>query len=130
MHGLKQKLGNNVIDYPKVLNMYKNKNKNNEVHISLYEKLIEDIGVSRGRIETRIQHHEFDIIIIMGIFTEDDKKRLKINDGEYPYFNTISTYYNKNEILFIDGNCNTQTNIKNRLKQYINRGICFSKEFA
>ena len=134
LHGLKQKLGNNnVIDYPKILTMYKNNDikHNTEIRMSLpYGHLLEESDVSRGRIDTRIQHHEFDIIIIMGIFTENDKKRLKINDGEYPYFNIISTYYDKSDILFIDGNCNTQTNIKNRLQKYMNSGICFSKEFA
>ena len=113
--------------------MYKNNdiNNNTEFRVSLpYGYLLEESDVSRGRIDTRIKYHEFDIIIIMGIFTENDKKRLKINDGEYPFFDIIPTYYDKSEILFIDGNCNTQTNINNRLQKYINSGICFSKEFS
>ena len=87
------------------------------------EYLLDDVYVSRGSIDRRIENHEFDVIIIMGIFTESDRKRLCINDGEYPYFNVISEYYEKSEIVFIDGNCN------NDLKKYVNQGICFSKEF-
>ena len=63
----------------------------------------------------------------MGIFTEKDKERLKLQEGEYPYSEIISSYYKPSKVLFIDGN-NDKNNI-NRLQKYLSSGICFSKEF-
>jgi hypothetical protein len=141
LHGLKNILGyTNVVDYPKALTLYKNNENNennksihtfndNEIILSLpYGHLLEDSNVSRGRINKRIENTEFDIIIIMGIFTESDRKRLNIENEDYPFFSTISTNYEKNEIFFIDGNSNKE-NIKNRLKLYSDSGICFCKDF-
>ena len=138
LHGLKNILGDtNVVDYPKALTLYKNNEDNksintfndNEIRLSLpYGHLLEDSNVSRGRIDKRIENTEFDIIIIMGIFTESDRKRLNIENEDYPFFSTISANYEKNEIFFIDGNANRE-NIKNRLKLYSDSGICFCKDF-
>ena len=142
LHGLKNILGDtNVVDYPKALTLYKN-NENiksmntfndNEIRLSLlYGNLLENSNVSRGRINKRIENTEFDIIIIMGIFTESDRKRLNIENEDYPFFSTISANYKKNEIFFIDGNAskeNIKENIKNRLKIYSDSGICFCKDF-
>ena len=67
----------------------------------------------------------------MGIFTENDKKRLNIEKEKYPFFSSISSHYKKNEIFFIDGNSNeNKENIKNRLKMYSDHGICFCKDFS
>ena len=124
LHGL-NKLGKKVIDSPKVYNIYKKYNINNTY--SPYNNLLEEPEISRGRIDNRIKKQEFDIIIIMGIFTEKDKERLKLQEGEYPYSEIISSYYKPSKVLFIDGN-NDKNNI-NRLQKYLSSGICFSKEF-
>ena len=133
LHGFKNILGgSNVIDYPKISTLYKNNNNKNEIKIYLpYGNLLEESDVSRGRISKRIENLEFDIIIIMGIFTENDKKRLNIEKEKYPFFSSISSHYKKNEIFFIDGNSNeNKENIKNRLKMYSDHGICFFKDFS
>lgn len=134
IHGLKGLLGDtNVVDYPKVLSLYKNKhsNFNNEIRLGLpYGQTLKESDVSRGRINKRIENKEFDLIIIMGIFTEKDRKRLNIEDYKYPFFSSIDENYDTDEIFFIDGNnAIPGENFVNRLHKYSNSGVCFCKDF-
>jgi len=134
IHGLKGILGDtNVVDYPKVLSLYKNKhsNFNNEIRLGLpYGQTLKESDVSRGRINKRIENREFDLIIIMGIFTEKDRKRLNIEDDKYPFFSSIDEHYDTDEIFFIDGNnAIPDENFVNRLYKYSNSGVCFCKDF-
>lgn len=128
IHGLKKYLGSdNVVDYPKVSSLYKNypSDRNKEIRLSFpYGYLLEDTNVSRGRITKRIQNKEFDLIIIMGIFNEEDKKRLLLKDGQYPMENVISENYEPSQIFFVDGNKKQSSN----LREFNEKGILFSKE--
>jgi len=122
IHGLKGLLGDtNVVDYPKVLS----------IRLGLpYGQTLKESDVSRGRINKRIENKEFDLIIIMGIFTEKDRKRLNIEDYKYPFFSSIDENYDTDEIFFIDGNnAIPGENFVNRLHKYSNSGVCFCKDF-
>ena len=132
LHGLKNKLGySNVIDYPKVISLYKDINPTDKIRLGLpYNNTLIDKNTCRGRINKRIENREFDLVIIMGIFTKKDRERLKLDNGDFPMSNEIKTYYNKNEIFFVDGSCNNVNEpISSRLYNYANQGIYFYKDF-
>ena len=132
LHGLKKKLGSqNVIDYPKVLSLYRELNPNENVRLGLpYNNTLEESNVSRGRINKRIENREFDLIIVMGVFTCKNREVLKLDQGDFPYSKEIKEYYDKTEIFFIDGTSNNNEEpILHRLYKYANQGICFYKDF-
>ena len=131
LHGLKSKLGSsNVIDYPKEISLYNEINKDKQIRLGLpYYNTINEENTSRGRINKRIENREFDLIIIMGIFTEKDRNRLNLDNGDFLFKNEITSYYEKSEIFFIDGNrYDIEEPIKKRLNKYANQGLYFYKD--
>jgi len=132
IHGFKIKLGSiNVIDYPILSNMYKNIKCKSRYRIGIpYDNTLEELNVSRGRLEKRLENKEFDLIIVMGVFSDKDRIRLRLNKGDFPFKDIINEYYVSNEICFIDGNSTSSLKeIENRLGPYANKGICFCKDF-
>jgi hypothetical protein len=124
VHGFKTLLGSeNVLDYPKVESLYKN-GKSSDYRLGIpYSRTLKDIVMDRNNLSNRINKKEFDIVIVMGCFTEEDQKRLKISRGCFPYGGEIENNYDKSEIVFV----NSQENIKNEdLKKFIHRGIFFT----
>ena len=133
LHGLKNKLGPlNVIDYPKATSLYRDINPNEKIRLGLpYNNTVIESNTSRGRINKRIENREFDLVIVMGVFTKKDRKRLKLDNGDFPLSHDIKTYYDKNEIFFIDGTSNnTDEPILSRLYKYANQGVYFYKDFV
>ena len=131
LHGLKSKLGSsNVIDYPKEISLYNKTNKDKKIRLGLpYYNTINEENTSRGRINKRIENREFDLIIIMGIFTEKDRTRLNLDNGNFLFKNEITSYYEKSEIFFIDGNrYDIEEPIEKRLNKYANQGLYFYKD--
>jgi len=104
LHGLRELLAANVVDFPKADRLYKNCPESIKKHIrgggfSLYG-LLDDIEVDRHCVHSRILNHEFDLVIFGNIYNDFgpfvelvpmlDPKKTAVLDGAdweamYPY---------------------------------------------
>lgn len=133
--GLRQILGNNFIDYPKINIVYKNC-KDKEKYIGkgfTYGGVLEDDNINRENIDKRIVNKEFDIIIYGKVGSKFKRKNKKIVVDELnnlQYWNLVSKYYDKNEIIFIYGGDKQRNENDECLKMHSNYGICFVRELC
>lgn len=130
IHGLKQYLGHeNVVDVPKVDTLYNKDNQGQNHRGGIpFAGLLEDDTMSRGKIESRIIQHDFDIILVFGCYTKDDSKRLKMSEGCFPYGSIVERHYDKSEIYFVDGQ-EDPTKTRKGIRQFIHRGKFFRLEY-
>lgn len=89
--GLKELLGERIVDYPKLDFMYDSFPCDLIRRAFTYTRLIEDIDIDRTNIEERIKKHEFDLIIYGSI-----------HRGE-PFKDLVKRYYRTNEIVYMCG---------------------------
>jgi hypothetical protein len=130
IHGLKEVLGgDNVVDIPKLDTLYKKTIKARMYREGIpYCNTLKDHNVERSNLEDRIREHEFDLVIVMGCFTEKDRSRLKQEEGCFPYGANIEEHYDSSEILFVDGSEDPLKTTKS-VKQFIHRGLFFRREY-
>jgi len=92
--GLKELLGDRVVDYPKVEHIYTNYAGNPNAHwgkgFSIL-KNVEDIPVDRSSIEQRIRDKEFDLIIYGSVHRG------------LPYHDLVVVTYEKEKVAYICG---------------------------
>lgn len=128
LHGLKTLLGySNVVDFPKVESLYKVSEKA-KIHRKgiPYMGTLPDVKVNRDDIGNRIRNKEFDIIVFMGIFTHNDRKRLGL-EGLYPYQKVIEHIYNRNELVVVDGGDDIEKT-RDKLINFRDISLIFRKE--
>lgn len=111
LHGL-LKLGHNVIDVPYNIVMSKTYNKDNEFRFSTINVLDQSReNIDRSNIEERIKAREFDLIVYGACHRN------------LSYLDLSTTYYKKNEIIFLDGE--DETTIYDEL---VDKGVYFKRE--
>lgn len=92
--GLKEYLGDRVIDFPKIDYIYKNYRGNTKKLYGKgfsYTRVIPDIWVNRKSIQQRIRNHEFDIIIYGSVHRG------------VPFHQLVKNSYEEDEIIYLCG---------------------------
>lgn len=133
LHGLKLLLGSeNVVDVPAFTPIYKgNMNVVEQERMKLpkhgytYWFRLPD-ATNRGNIEKRIEEKEFDLVIVMGVFTEEIRKQQRLKKGEFPYSKQIMLSYEKEEIAFVDGH-EDPSKTEDARKMLAGKGVFFRR---
>lgn len=132
LHGLKLLLGSeNVVDIPAFTPMYKvGVNVEQErmklpKHGYTYWFRLSD-ATNRGNIEKRIEEKEFDVIVVMGVFTEEIRKQQRLKKGDFPYSKQIMLSYEKEEIAFVDGH-EDPSKTEDTRKMLAGKGVFFRR---
>ena len=118
LYGLRSILNENVVDYPKLQEIYNNN--------LLFNINLEDINCDRSNIFNKIKTHYFDYIIFGPVGIDENTSYLK----DYSY---IFNIYTVSEIIYIFGG-DRVTNIKinNCFYEYLleksKSGLCFVRE--
>jgi len=92
--GLKQALGNRVVDIPKIEHIYKTYPKDEKELYGrgfTYTKIIDDLPVDRENIEERIRNREFELVIYGSVHRGT------------PYLDLVKKNYKEEEIAYICG---------------------------
>ncbi|MEC7984749.1 MAG: hypothetical protein VX278_06275 [Myxococcota bacterium] len=117
--GLRELLGENVVDYPKIKVLYKNTFAGNPdskkdigwgMGFTLYG-LLDDIEVDRSDIQEKIKNRFFDLVIYGGSYRAT------------PLLLHVLRWYPKEQIVFIDGDDSSKVQ-----KELVFRGIYFKRE--
>jgi hypothetical protein len=95
LHGLRELLGANVVDFPKADRLYKNCPESIKKHIrgggfSLYG-LLDDIDVDRHYMHSRILNHEFDLVVFGNIY------------NDFGSFVELAPMLDPNKVAILDG---------------------------
>lgn len=91
--GLRQSLGERLIDVPKIDHLYKSFANPEFLYGKgfTYSRILDDISINRERIEERILNHEFDLIIYGSVHRG------------LPFYPLVLSRYAPNEIIYICG---------------------------
>lgn len=116
-YGLRMLLNNDFVDYPKLSSLYNG---------SVFNIQLNDEYIDRSNIESKIQSHYYDIVIIGSVGPDEPKNNMS-------YYNYVKKFYSKNEIVFILGgdrpyNINTSNVFHDFLNSISKYGICFVRE--
>jgi hypothetical protein len=118
--GLRQRLGKNFIDYPRINHLY-------DGDTFTYTRSIDDIGVDRSSLKSKIREHYFDAIIIGSI---DFKSKTALS--KVPFWRIIRKHYKSDSLCFVFGGdqppiCKEHQKI---LLGYLTHGTCFIRELT
>ena len=93
LHGLKTLYKSDVVDIPKKISMYNDKNSANNIYGNGFTifKTIENEPTNRHNIKERILNREFDLVIYGSITRNSD------------FISDVASCYPKERIVFIDG---------------------------
>lgn len=100
--GLKELLGERIIEIPRLNHIYTNFTGNTKALYGKgfsYTKIVKDIPVNRNNIENRIKNKEFDLIIYG-----------YVHHG-LPYYDLVTQYYDPEQILYVCGEDTHQCNL-------------------
>ena len=117
-YGLRKKLQNNFIDYPKLDYLYQKKQFN--------LNLDDNIEIDRNNVLEKIKDHYYDFVFFGSVGPDENQIVLK-------YESIVNKYYKKTETIYIfGGDRPINLNYNNFLKYYflnkLKRGICFVRE--
>lgn len=117
-YGLRQKLGDNFIDFPKINHLYTKRQFN------LY--LEDDIEIDRNNISDKIKNKFYDYIILGPIGPDEHWEKNNYED-------LVLSSYKKTEIIYIFGgdrpfNIKHSNKFNSYLRSYTQKGICFVRE--
>jgi hypothetical protein len=115
--GLKQLLGDRVVDSPKIDHIYETYSGDIKQLYGKgisYTKVIEDIPVDREHIEDRIKNKEFDLIIYGSLHRG------------LPYHSIVKTYYSPEQVVYM---CGEDNHICKFCKKYNYLPNIFLREF-
>lgn len=120
-YGLRQNLGDDFIDYPKIDSLYTKRQFN------LY--LEDDIQIDRKNILDKIKNKFYDYIILGPIGPDEHCEKSFLNN----YEELVLSSYKKTEIIYIFGgdrpfNIKHPNKFNNYLRTYMQKGICFVRE--
>ena len=132
--GMRQLLGTQFIDYPKINILYDDcKKKHKYVGKGFtYGGRLKDCDINRDNIKDRIQNKEFDFIIY-GRVGKKIKNKIYCDDtidnlDNLQYWDSVSKVYTKNEIVFIYGGDNSRDIHDPCLQLHSQHGTCFVRE--
>ena len=91
--GLKELLGERVVDFPKIPHIYKSCPDVSQLYGKgfTYSKTLEDLPIDRENIEERIQNREFDLIIYGSVHRG------------LPYLSLVKSTYTPDEVIYLCG---------------------------
>jgi hypothetical protein len=92
--GLKELLGNRIVDYPKIEHIYKSYSGNVQNLYGkgfTYTKVVDDVPIDRENIEEQILRHDFDLIIYGSVHRGT------------PYHELVQWVYEPDQIIYLCG---------------------------
>lgn len=104
--GLKELIGDRVIDYPKIEYIYKNYQGNTKLLYGkgfTYTKIVDDYLIDRENIAQRIKNKEFELIIYTAIHYYKNYHWNYYPDIHHLFYDEVINNYPQEKIIYLDG---------------------------